>query len=656
MATEERHKFCSLTRLLSRIDSPADLKKLEISQLEELAQELRRKIIQTVAENGGHLAPSLGVVELSIALHYVFDAPRDKIIWDVGHQAYAHKLLTGRFERFNTLRRYKGLSGFPKRAESPYDSLDTGHASTSISAGLGMSVAKELKGDDSKVIAVIGDGSLTGGMAYEALNQAGHLDKNLIVIFNDNEMSIAPNVGALSAFLSRRLTGRTYVNFKERFQNAMKRLPSGEDVIAWAKRGEEAFKSFFTPGMLFEAFKFDYQGPINGHRVDKLIETFSNLDHLSGPVLIHVLTKKGKGFDLAEENPSHFHGVGSFGVCKDDDRDRLKGSPPPPPEPVEEAPSYTEVFGRTMCKLAHRNEKVVAITAAMPEGTGLRQFAAKFPERSFDVAIAEQHAVTFAAGLALEGFVPVVAIYSTFMQRAYDQVIHDVCLQNVHAVLAMDRGGIVGEDGPTHHGLFDLSYLRAVPNITIMAPRNENLLQHMLLTAVEGRGPMALRYPRGKGVGVELDPALKALEIGRGEVLREGEDILMVGVGPILYQALEAAGDLAGEGISAAVVDARFVKPLDNDLVQTWARRCGRVLTLEENALAGGFGSAVLESLSEAGLALPVKRIGVPDNFVAHGSQDILRAEHGLDAAGIKSTVQTWMGSVEPKLKQAKIG
>ena len=402
MTTEERPKFCSLTRLLSCIHSPADLKKLDISQLDELAQELRRKIIQTVAENGGHLAPSLGVVELSIALHYVFDAPRDKIIWDVGHQAYAHKLLTGRFERFDTLRQYQGLSGFPKRAESPYDALDTGHASTSISAGLGMSVAKELKGDDSKVIAVIGDGSLTGGMAYEALNQAGHLDKNLIVIFNDNEMSIAPNVGALSAFLSRRLTGRTYVNFKARFQNALKRLPSGEDVIAWAKRGEEAFKSFFTPGMLFEAFKFDYQGPINGHRVDKLIETFSNLDHLSGPVLIHVLTKKGKGFDLAEENPSHFHGVGSFGVYKDQDENLLKGVTPP--EPQEKTPSYTEVFGRTVCKLAHRNEKLVTITAAMPEGTGLQDFATKFPERSFDVAIAEQHAVTFAAGLALEGF------------------------------------------------------------------------------------------------------------------------------------------------------------------------------------------------------------------------------------------------------------
>ena len=631
--------------------------------MEELAQELRRKIIKTVAENGGHLAPSLGVVELTIALHYIFDAPRDKIIWDVGHQAYAHKLLTGRFDRFHTLRRYQGLSGFPKRSESPYDALDTGHASTSISAGLGMSVAKELKGDDSKVIVVIGDGSLTGGMAYEALNQAGHLDKNLIVIFNDNEMSIAPNVGALSAFLSRRLTGRTYVNFKDRFQNALKKLPSGQDVIAWAKKGEEAFKSFFTPGMLFEAFKFDYQGPIGGHRLDKLIETFSNLDHLSGPVLIHVLTKKGKGFALAEENPppppppppSHFHGVGSFGLYKDDEQDWPKAEPSLPP-PVHKTPSYTDVFGRTLCRLAHADEKVVTITAAMPEGTGLQSFGTEFPDRFFDVAIAEQHAVTFAAGLALEGFVPVVAIYSTFMQRAYDQIIHDVCLQNVHVVLAMDRGGIVGEDGPTHHGLFDLSYLRAVPNMTLMVPRNENILQHMLLTAVRGEGPMALRYPRGQGVGVELEAEPEPLPIGKGEVLREGDDVLLVGVGPILYQALEAAGELEREGLSAAVVDARFVKPLDTELIRSWAGHCGRVITLEENVLAGGFGSAVLESLSEAGLALPLKRIGIPDRFVEHGSQEILRGLYGLDAAGIKKTVRTWVDTVGTKLKQAKTG
>lgn len=655
MSTEEIQKFCSLTRLLSCIESPEDLKKLKPDQLEDLAQELRRKIIRTVAENGGHLAPSLGVVELSIALHYVFDAPRDKIIWDVGHQAYAHKLLTGRFERFHTLRRYQGLSGFPKRAESPYDALDTGHASTSISAGLGMSVAKELKGDNSKVIAVIGDGSLTGGMAYEALNQAGHLDKNLIVIFNDNEMSISPNVGALSAFLSRKLTGRTYVNFKARFQNAMKRLPSGQDVIAVAKRGEEAFKSFFTPGMLFEAFKFDYQGPINGHRIDKLVETFSNLDHLSGPVLIHILTKKGKGFDLAEENPSHFHGVGSFGLFKDNDKDQLKAVPPPP-EPEDKTPSYTDVFGETMCELARHNEKLVAITAAMPEGTGLQPFSAEFPDRSFDVAIAEQHAVTFAAGLALEGFVPVVAIYSTFMQRAYDQIIHDVCLQNVHVVLAMDRGGIVGEDGPTHHGLFDLSFLRAIPNITFMVPRNENILRRMLLTAVGGEGPMALRYPRGKGLGVELDSKLEAIEPGTGEVLREGRDILLVGVGPILYQALEAAEELSREGISAAVVDARFVKPLDGEMIRTWAESCGLVITLEENSLAGGFGSAVLECLGDAGVSVPVKRIGIPDNFVEHGSQEILRTRYGLDAVGIKKAVRAWVESIGPKLKQAKTG
>lgn len=634
-------------RILERVKSPADLSDLNLNELNQLAREIRERIVTTVAKTGGHLAPSLGVVELSIALHYVFEAPRDKIIWDVGHQAYAHKLLTGRNDRFDTIRQYQGISGFPKRQESIYDALDVGHASTSISAGLGMSVGKDLKGDDGRVIAIIGDGSITGGMAYEALNQAGHLDRNLIVIFNDNEMSIAPNVGALSSFLSRKLTGKTYVNFKERFINTIKSLPSGENVIRWAKRGEEAFKSFFTPGMLFEAFKFDYLGPIDGHRVDKLIEIFKNVEHFEGPLLIHIQTTKGRGFRPAEEDPSHFHGVGSFKLNGDDEIAPAKKISSGPP-------SYTKVFGETIRRIGREDERLVAITAAMPEGTGLAGFAKEFPERAFDVAIAEQHAVTFAAGLALEGFTPVVAIYSTFMQRAYDQVIHDVCLQNQHVILAMDRGGLVGEDGPTHHGAFDLAFMRTVPNLTLMVPRDENQLQHMLLTAVQADGPMALRYPRGGGVGVEMDADLEPIEIGTSELLRAGSDLLIVGVGPILYEALAVAEELESHGIAAAVLDGRFVKPLDKKTITDLAAECGRVLTLEENAAAGGFGSAVLEALAEVGLALPVKVMGLPDRFIEHGSQKLLRRDTGLDRDGIKQVILDWMDALEPKILTAE--
>jgi len=629
------------TDLLSHIGSPEDLKQLSPEQLQELAQEVREQIIHTVSRTGGHLAPSLGVVELTIALHYVFNAPQDKIIWDVGHQAYAHKLLTGRLDRFKTLRRTGGLSGFPKRDESIYDCFDTGHASTSISAGLGMSVGKELKGDPSRVVAVIGDGSMTGGMAYEGLNQAGGLDKDLIVILNDNEMSISANVGALSAFLSRQMTGRTYLSFKERFQNFVKSLPQGESLISLARRGEDSFKSFFTPGMLFEAFGFDYIGPINGHRLNRLIRTFQDLRRLRGPVLVHILTTKGKGYAPAEENPTHFHGVGSFGL------DQPTSDKPRPR-------TYTEVFGRTMCRLAQADPKIVAITAAMPEGTGLNAFAGKFPERTFDVGIAEQHAVTFAAGLALEGFKPVVAIYSTFMQRAFDQILHDVCLQNLPLTLALDRGGLVGEDGPTHHGVFDLSYLRAAPNMVIMAPRDENQLQHMLKTAVEHSGPAALRYPRGAGRGVALDPVIQALPIGTAEVLRQGKDVLLLAVGTMVAPALEAAERLADWGISAAVVDARFIKPLDQELIPAWAETCGRVVTLEENVVRGGFGSAVLELLAEKGLCLPVKLIGLPDRFVEHGAQSELKALLGLDADGLTRTVRDWIGRVAPRLRQVK--
>ncbi|MBW2619505.1 MAG: 1-deoxy-D-xylulose-5-phosphate synthase, partial [Deltaproteobacteria bacterium] len=458
-----------MAMLLDKIDSPADLRKLKVGDLPKLAQEIRDEIISTVSKTGGHLAPSLGVVELTIALHYVFDTPKDKVVWDVGHQAYAHKLLTGRRDRFPTLRTKGGLSGFPKRAESEYDTFDTGHSSTSISAGLGMSVGLELKKEDARVIAVIGDGSLTGGMSFEGLNQAGEHDKDLIVILNDNEMSISPNVGALSSFLSRKLTKKGYVAFKREVQEFLKTVPGiGENIIQLVKRSEDSFRGFFSPSLLFEAFKFEYIGPIRGHRFDRMIEAFENSKNLKGPVLIHVMTQKGKGYGPAEKNPAHFHGVGAFEVKTGDSK---KSSGPP---------SYTEVFGRFIVERAERDERIVAISAAMPEGTGLKTFGERFPERFFDVGIAEQHGVTFAAGLAVEGFRPVVAVYSTFIQRAFDQIVHDVCLQNLPVFFALDRGGLVGEDGPTHHGMLDLSFLRALPNMTLMAPKDENEFRRML--------------------------------------------------------------------------------------------------------------------------------------------------------------------------------
>ncbi|MBW2619146.1 MAG: 1-deoxy-D-xylulose-5-phosphate synthase, partial [Deltaproteobacteria bacterium] len=504
-----------------------------------------------------------------------------------------------------------------------------------------------LRGDKSRVIAVIGDASLTGGMAFEALNQAGDLDKDIIVILNDNEMSISPNVGAISSYLSRKATGRTYFYFKRRFQLALKSLkglPSAENIFLLARRLEDAFKSFFTPGMLFEAFKFDYIGPIDGHRLDQIIETLENVRQIRGPILVHVLTTKGKGYKPAEDNPVHYHGVTA-----------LNGAQEPAPA-GRPARTYTQVFGRTMCRLAHREERLVAITAAMPEGTGLHEFTHKFPDRTFDVGIAEQHAVALAAGLAVEGFIPVVAIYSTFMQRAYDQIIHDVCLPGLHVVLALDRGGIVGEDGPTHQGLFDLSYLRTGPKMVVIAPRDENILQHALNTAVGLDGPVALRYPRGRGSGVDLEPKLRTLPLGRGECLREGKDILLLPAGHMVAPALEAAEELAKIGLKAAVVDPVFIKPLDSQMILDWAQTCGRVVTIEENVLAGGFGSGVGEMLAAAGLTIPLKMIGIPDKFVEHGSQQVLRSVYGLDSAGITATVKSWINGVVPRFRQAKAG
>ena len=615
-------------KLLDKINSPADLKSLSLERLQQLARELRRKIIETTSKTGGHLAPSLGTVELTIALHFVFDAPQDKIIWDVGHQAYAHKLITGRRDRFHTLRTYGGISGFPKRSESPYDAFDTGHSSTSISAGLGISTAKCLKGENSKVISVIGDGSMTAGMAFEGLNQAGETEKNLIVVLNDNAMSIAPNVGAFSSFISRKMTGKRFVNLKKDLENFIKSLPGvGENILNFVRKSEDSFITFFTPGMMFEAFKFKYIGPIQGHRIDRLIEAFTNASHLEGPVLVHALTVKGKGYEFAEKDPAHYHGVGSFEIPT--------GSPPkdkPKPKPP---PSYTGIFGSTMVDLAQKDNRLFAITAAMPEGTGLAGFSEAFPERFLDVGIAEQHAVTFAAGLATEGFRPVVTIYSTFLQRAFDQIIHDVCLPNLPVVFALDRGGLVGEDGPTHHGNFDMTYLRGIPNMTIMAPKDENELRHMLYTALRHGGPVAIRYPRGKGIGVSIDPEYKTIHIGKAEVLREGNDLQILAIGSMVYPSLNAAATLEEEGLSVGVVNCRFVKPLDKGLVDI-VSSSGRVLVVEENIRQGGFGGAILELFNDQGLKnILVKRIGLPDKFVEHGPQDILREKYGLDSAGI---------------------
>ncbi len=606
-------------KYLNRIQSPADLKKLVPQDLPRLAAEIRQVIIETVSRTGGHLAPSLGVVELAIALHYVFDAPRDKIIWDVGHQSYAHKLLTGRLERFSTLRQHGGLSGFARMSESPFDPFSVGHASTSISAGLGMACAKAMKDDPAKVIAVIGDGSMTAGLAYEGLNQTGGLQKDLIVVLNDNEMSISQNVGALSSFLSRKLSGKAFWDWRKEVKGLLTATPS---LYRFMKRLEEGLKTLITPGMLFEAFDFNYFGPIQGHRLDHLINTLNNVRAVHAPVLLHVLTTKGKGYPPAEKNPTHFHGVGGFEVATGN----CKGST---------KVTYTEVFGKTLVSLAEQDPRIVAVTAAMPHGTGLAQFAERFPDRFFDVGIAEQHGVTFAAGLAVEGFRPVVAIYSTFLQRAYDQILHDVCLESLPVVFALDRAGLVGEDGPTHHGSFDLSFLRSAPNMVIMAPKDERELADMLATALTLNQPVAVRYPRGAGPGIP--PGETAiLPVGKAEVLREGRDVAILAVGRMVCEATAAADLLDREGISATVVNARFVKPLDRELIARLASSCSRMVTAEESALAGGFGGAVLECLQEEGITnVFVERVGLPDRFVEHGSPALLRSLYGLDAPGL---------------------
>jgi 1-deoxy-D-xylulose-5-phosphate synthase len=623
-----------MSQFLKTINSPDDLKKLQEEELTVLAAEIRRFLIETVAKTGGHLASNLGCVELTLALHYCFNSPFDKIIWDVGHQAYTHKILTGRREAFPTQRQYHGLCGFPKRSESPHDAFGVGHASTSISAGLGMAVAGSLKAEGSKVISVIGDGALTGGIAFEALNQAGHLRKNFIVVLNDNDMSISENVGAFSAFISRKLTGSYFRELKKEMQGLLKSIPAiGNNILHFAKRAENSLKGFLTPGILFEALGFEYIGPIQGHDLPQLIEVFRNSREVEGPILIHVMTKKGNGYPPAEANPAAFHGIGPFDV-KTGEVLAAKSA----------TKTYTAIFGETMVKLAEEDPRILAITAAMPDGTGLSAFAKAFPDRFFDVGIAEQHALTFAAGLAVEGFRPVAAIYSTFAQRAYDQVFHDICLQKLPVTLALDRAGLVGDDGATHHGVFDLSYLRHLPGMTIMAPKDENELQHMVKTSIYSDLPIAIRYPRGKGYGITMDASPHTLAIGLGELLEDGEDLAIIAVGSTVYPALEAAKLLKLKGIRTTVINARFVKPLDHDLIIDSALRTGHVITVEENALQGGFGSAILELLEMEGITgVKLKRLGIPDRYIEHGSQGQLRQDLGLDATGIVATAEAFL-------------
>ncbi len=641
-----------MTKVLDGIGSSQDVKKLDPEELGQLCQEIREVILSVVSKNGGHLASNLGVVELTTALHYVFDFPRDKVVWDVGHQSYVHKLLTGRKDRFHTLRQYGGISGFPKRDESPYDAFDSGHSGTSISSALGMAEARRLRGEEGKVIAVIGDGSMTAGVAFEGLNQTGHIDQDLIVILNDNEMSISPNVGALSSYLNRLMTGQFAYRFRNEIKNFLESLPPriGKKLLRFAKHAEESLKGLLIPGLLFEELGLQYIGPIDGHRMDYLIETFQNIKKLRGPILVHVITQKGKGYHPAETSPDRFHGVPPFIIETGEFRSSQKNPP-----------SYTEVFGETLCLLARENRRLIAITAAMQSGTGLEEFASQFPDRFYDIGIAEQHAVTFAAGLALEGMKPVVAIYSTFLQRSYDQVLQDVCLQNLPVVFALDRGGIVGEDGPTHQGLFDFSYLRHIPNLVIMVPKDENEFRHMIKTATECPFPTAFRYPRGKGLGVKRDVSLHPIDIGKGEVVREGQDILIIAIGSTVYPSLRAAEKLADTGIHAAVINSRFLKPLDGALLCDWAKRTGKVLTVEENVLQGGFGSAVLELFQERGLiSVQVKRLGIPDIFLEHGPQALLREKYGIDENGIINGVkkmfgQEWAGSASTNQSETSV-
>jgi 1-deoxy-D-xylulose-5-phosphate synthase len=626
--------------LLETIDDPAQLRSLDRRSLAQLAQELRAFILESVSGTGGHLSSNLGTVELTIALHYVFRTPEDRIIWDVGHQTYGHKILTGRRDGMRRLRQKGGLAGFPRREESPYDTFGTAHSSTSISAALGMAVAADRRGNDRRVIAVIGDGAMTAGMAFEALNNAEQTGANVIVILNDNDMSISENVGALNNYLAKLMSGRFYATTRKTTKKVLSTIAPAP-VQELAKRFEEHAKGMLTPSTLFEEFGFNYTGPIDGHNLNALIDTLGNIRRLDGAQFLHVVTRKGHGYKLAEDDPIAYHGPGKF----DPGVGLVKPKVAPDARP---RPTYTQVFGDWLCDMARLDKRLVGITPAMREGSGLVKFSKEFPERYFDVGIAEQHAVTFAAGLAVDGMKPVVAIYSTFLQRAYDQLIHDVALQNLPVVFALDRGGLVGADGPTHHGAFDLSFLRCIPNMLVMAPADENECRQMLFTAFNAEGPSAVRYPRGTGPGVDVAPAMKALAIGQGEVRREGKHVAILAFGTTLKPALEAGAEL-----NATVANMRFVKPLDRDLVFRLATTHDLLVTVEENVVAGGAGAAVLEALAVDGLAVPVLQLGLPDAFVEHGDPQALLAECGLDRDGILRSIRERLANAKRSGKAA---
>ena len=611
--------------LLESIGDPAQLRHLERKQLGELARELREFLVESVSSTGGHLSSNLGTVELTIALHYVFSTPEDRLVWDVGHQTYGHKILTGRREGMKRLRQKGGIAGFPRREESAYDTFGTAHSSTSISAALGMAVAAALKGEKRHVVAIIGDGAMTAGEAFEALNNAKQTGANVLVVLNDNDMSISENVGALNNYLAKLMSGRFYAATKKTAEKVLSVAPAMADL---AKRFEEHAKGMITPSTMFEEFGFNYTGPIDGHNMDVLVDTLQNLKRLEGAQFLHVVTRKGQGYKLAEDDPITYHGPGKF----DPGVGIVKSKPAANAKPRL---TYTQIFGEWLCDMARLDQRLVAITPAMREGSGLVRFSQEFPKRYFDVGIAEQHAVTFAGGLAVEGLKPVVAIYSTFLQRAYDQLIHDVALQNLPVVFALDRGGLVGADGPTHHGAFDLSYLRCIPNMVVMAPADENECRQMLYTGFALGGPSAIRYPRGFGPGVEITSAMKALALGRAEIRREGKGVAILAFGSMVAPALEA-----GAQLNATVVNMRFVKPLDAELVLKLAAQHDLLVSVEENVVMGGAGSAVAEALSEAGIATPVLMMGLPDAFVEHGDPQQLLSECGLDAQGIVRAVR----------------
>jgi 1-deoxy-D-xylulose-5-phosphate synthase len=624
-----------MTRILDSIHTPIDLRKLDRNQLPQVAQEIRETIIDVVSRVGGHFGGNLGIVELTLALHYVFNTPRDQIVFDTGHQSYPHKLITGRRERFHTIRQHDGISGFCKREESEYDVFNAGHASTSISAALGIAVARDFRKEDYNVVAVIGDGALSGGLALEGLNQAGHLKRKLMIVLNDNDMSISTNVGAMSGYLNSIIKGQRYNQAKDLARGVMDRIPLiGGKLHGLASDMEQLFKHMIVPGTLFEELGFKYLGPYDGHDLEGLIDIFEENKDYDGPILIHVITKKGKGYTPAEDKPIWSHGVTPFDIASG----VVKKSDKPAP------PSYTAVFAEALAELIKHDPKIVAITAAMPEGTGLDKVAKAFPDRVFDVGIAEEHAVTFSGGMATQGMKPIAAIYSTFLQRAFDQVFHDVAIMDLPVVFALDRAGIAGQDGPTHHGIYDMAYLRLFPNMVCMAPKDENELRHMLKTAFETGHPTSLRYPRGNGMGVTIEPEMKSIPVGKGEVMREGSDAAIFAIGNEVWPAVRAA-----EGMNVAVINARFIKPLDDELIVRFCKPGAKIITVEEGSLAGGFGSALMERVQQLGIeGVKFHRIGIPDEYVHHGTQDVLRAQYDLHAEGIARRVREFVAGRRP--------